>query len=388
MKTSQDRILTTHVGSLPRGKALADLLVAKANNEDFNTEAFEGAFKDALSDAISRQIEVGIDIGNDGEMPRTDFVSYISERMNGFGKTKGPQRGLPMDAKMFPVWFENIQKSGRRRINPYSLSQAIGPLSYEDTSGIQAECDAFRDALADADGEFTECFMTAVSPGFAATALVNRYYENYEDYVFALARSLKIEYEFIVKRGYLLQIDSPDMGIERSGLFQANTLSEFVAAMEIHVTALNEALENIPRDRVRFHACWGNRDGPHYHDVPCPDVLPVMYQVDAGALVLPFANSRHSHEIEAFRDQPLPDHMSLVVGVVETTNNYVEHPQVVAERLVRATKAVGDKTRIIAGTDCGFGTFAGDTFTAEDVVWAKLESLVEGAKLASNQLWG
>lgn len=388
MKTSTDRILTTHVGSLPRGEALSDLLVAKANDEEFDTSAFAETVEAALATIISRQIEAGIDIGNDGEMPRTDFVSYIAERMGGFGHGDGPKRRLPLDAQKFPIWFDLIQKSGRRRISPYSLPQTIGPLTYDDTSGIEAECAGFKKALATVGKGFSEGFMTAVSPGFAATALVNLHYDTYENYVFAMARALKSEYEHIAGQGFVLQIDSPDMGIERAGYFQDKSLSEFVSAMEMHIAALNEAIADIPPEQIRLHACWGNRDGPHYHDVPCPDVLPVMYQARVGALVLPFANARHSHEIEAFRTLPLPDHMVLGVGAVETTNNYVEHPKVVAERLVRAAHAVGDKTRIIAATDCGFGTFAGDTFTAEDVVWAKMESLVEGAKTASRELWG
>jgi 5-methyltetrahydropteroyltriglutamate--homocysteine methyltransferase len=388
MKTSQGRILTTHTGSLPRGEALSDILVAKVNEEAFDPDAFDAALGIALNDIVARQIEAGIDVGNDGEMPRTDFISYITERMNGFGRGEGPKRRLPLDAQKFPIWFQHIQKSGRRRMNAYGLPQTIGPLSYDDVSGVEAECTDFKKVLAAQPSGFTEAFMTAVSPGFAATAMVNLHYDTYESYVFAMAHALKREYDHIASHGFILQIDSPDMGIERAGYFQDKSLPEFIAAMEMHIAALNEAIADIPADQIRLHACWGNRDGPHYHDVPCPEVLPVMYQAKVGALVLPFANARHSHEIEAFRTQPLPGHMSLTVGVVETTNNYVEHPKVVAERLVRAAHCVGDKTRIMAGTDCGFGTFAGDTFTTEDVVWAKMESLVEGAALASAELWG
>ena len=387
MQTSRDRILTTHVGSLPRGDRLADLLVAKADGEPVEPTDFNEAVQEALANVVSRQLDIGIDIGNDGEMPRSDFISYISERMRGFGPGEGPERQLPLDARTFPIWFRQLQQSGRRRISPYRLPKAIGPLSYEDLSGVEAECEGFRCCLEAVGRRFTESFMTAVSPGFAATAMVNLHYERHEDYVFALARALKHEYTHIVERGLILQIDSPDMGIERSGYFQDSSLSEFIAAMEMHVAALNLAIADLPSDRIRLHACWGNRDGPHYHDVPCPEVLPVLYQAHVGALVLPFANPRHSHEIEAFRSLPLPDTMVLCVGAVETTNNYVEHPEVVAERLIRAARCVGDPSRIMAATDCGFGTFAGDTFTTEDVVWAKLESLVEGARRASDVLW-
>ena len=387
MRISTDRILTTHVGSLPRGQALSDLLVAKANRQPYDAAALEREIKIALDAIVAKQISAGIDIGNDGEMPRTDFVSYIAERMTGFGRTEKQARPLPLDAKTFPIWFDLINRSGRRRINVYDFPQAVGEIAYGDFSGVTAECEGFKACAAAKDG-FVEPFMTAVSPGFAATAIMNRHYDSDEAYVFALARALKREYDAIVAEGFVLQIDAPDMGMERAGYYQDKSLAEFQAAIEMHVAALNEALADIPRDRVRLHACWGNRDGPHYHDVPCPDILPIMYQANVGAICLPFANPRHQHEIEALRTQPLPDGMVLIPGVIETTNNYVEHPMVVAERLCRAADCVGDRERIIAGTDCGFGTIAGDTFTAEDVVWAKLAALAEGARIASRRLWG
>ena len=388
MESGRERILTTHVGSLPRGERLADLLVAKAHGEAVDADALDDAIGRALDTVIRRQIEAGIDIGNDGEVPRTDFISYVTDRIGGFGRGDGPRRLLPLDAKAFPVWFELLGRSGRRRISPYGLPQATGPLVYRDTGPVDSECGRFRAALAAAGDGFAGTFMTAVSPGFAATAMVNLHYDRFEDYVFALARALKHEYRRIVEHGFLLQIDSPDLGMERAGFYQESSLAEFIAAMEMHIAALNEAIAGLPPDRVRLHACWGNRDGPHVHDVPCPDILPAMYRAKVGALVLPFANPRHSHEIEAFRRLPLPDRMSLCVGAVETTNNYVEHPEVVAERLVRAARCVGDASRIVAATDCGFGTFAGDSFTAEDVVWAKLDALAQGARIASRRLWG
>jgi 5-methyltetrahydropteroyltriglutamate--homocysteine methyltransferase len=387
MKTSTDRILTTHVGSLPRGQALSDLLVAKANRRPYDTAALEREVKIALENIIAKQISAGIDIGNDGEMPRTDFFSYIAERMTGFGRTERQARPLPLDAKTFPVWFDLINRSGRRRIDVYDFPQAVGEIAYGDLAGVTAECEGFKASAKATDG-FVEPFMTAVSPGFAATAIMNRHYDSDEAYVFALARALKQEYDHIVSEGFVLQIDAPDMGMERCGYYQDKTLAEFQAAIEMHVAALNEALADIPADRVRLHACWGNRDGPHYHDVPCPDILPIMYQAKVGAICLPFANPRHQHEIEVLRTLPLPDGMVLIPGVIETTNNYVEHPMVVAERLCRAADCVGDRERIIAGTDCGFGTIAGDTFTAEDVVWAKLSALAEGARIATKTLWG
>ena len=248
-----------------------------------------------------------------------------------------------------------------------------------------AELDAFARALARQTRRFTETFVTAVSPGFAACWLQNQHYDSHEAYVFALARELRQEYQFIVAQGHVLQINSPDLGIERAGYFQDEPLPRFIAAMEMHVAALNKARAGIPPERVRFHVCWGNRDSPHVNGVPAPDVLPVCYQVKAGALCLSFANPRHSHEIDAFRTHKLPDRMTLVCGVVKSTHNYVEHPEVIAERLERA---VGDRERVMAGTDCGFGTIVGDTQVSEDVVWAKLEAMRDGAAIASKRLWG
>ncbi len=388
MKCSDDRILTTHVGSLPRVEGLADLIVAREQGQSIDPAEFQQTLERATKRIVERQIACGIDIGNDGEMPRPNFASYIAERMSGFGFGGKIERPLPLDAQRFPIWFDFVNRSGRRRLSVYGWPQALSEIRYEDMSGVEAECEGFRRAMAGHEGAFVETFMTAVSPGFAATSLMNNWYDSHEAYVFALARELRKEYEYIVDRGFLLQIDAPDMGMERSGFFQKSSLSEFLAAIEMHVAALNEALSNIPRDRVRLHSCWGNRDGPHLHDVPCPEVLPVMYQAKVGALVLPFANPRHAHEIEAFRRLPLPDGMILVAGTIETTNNYVEHPEVVAERICRAVACVGDRTRVIAGTDCGFGTIAGDSFTTEDVVWAKLDSLSAGARLASERLFG
>ena len=387
MKRSETRILTTHVGSLPRVEGLADLILDREQGELVDEAVFSATLERAVRQVVERQLACGIDIGNDGEMPRPNFASYIVQRMTGFGFGGSVTRPLPLDAKKFPIWFQFISNSRRRRQNVYGWPQALEEIRYADMSGVAAECAAFERCLAQQPRGFQENFMTAVSPGFAACTLINNHYDSHEAYVFALARELKKEYEYIASRGFVLQLDSPDIGMERSGYFQDRTLPEFLSIMEMHIAALNMALENIPAEKVRLHCCWGNRDGPHAHDVPCPDVLPVLYQAHVGALVLPFANPRHAHEIEAFRRQKLPDRMLLVAGVIETTNNYVEHPEVVAERIARAVACIGDRTRVLAGTDCGFGTIAGDAFTTEDVVWAKLSSLSEGARIASGRLW-
>jgi 5-methyltetrahydropteroyltriglutamate--homocysteine methyltransferase len=389
MKRSTDRILTTHMGSLPRPDVLADLLVAQAEGKPVDAARIPALTDEAMDHIVRRQLDCGIDVGNDGEMPRSTFFGYIIGRMSGFG---GRSNRRPiLDMQHFPKWWQNFQARGTRRLNVYGFPAAIGPVRYESLDGGQnsarAELDAFARALARQTERFAETFVTAVSPGFAACSMENQHYDSHEAYVFALARELRQEYEFIVAQGHVLQIDSPDLGIERAGYFQDEPLPKFIEAMEMHVAALNEALAGIPPERVRFHACWGNRDSPHVNDVPAPDVLPVCYQVKAGALCLPFANPRHSHEVDAFRTQKLPERMTLVCGVVETTHNYVEHPQVIAERLERAARAVGDRERVMAGTDCGFGTIVGDTQVSEDVVWAKLEAMRDGAAIASKRLW-
>ncbi len=385
MKRSTDRILTTHMGSLPRPDVLADLLVAQAEGKPVDAARIPALADEAMDYVVRRQLESGIDVGNDGEMPRSSFFGYITGRMSGFG---GRSNRRPiLDMQRFPKWWRNYQARGVRRLNVYTFPAAIGPVRYESLDGARAELDAFAGALKRQTQHFTETFVTAVSPGFAACALENQHYDSHEAYVFALARELKQEYDHIVAQGHVLQIDSPDIGIESAGYFQDEPLPKFLAAMEMHVAALNEAMADIPADRVRFHACWGNRDSPHVHDVPASEVLPVCYQVKAGGLCLPFANPRHSHEIDTFSTHKLPDGMILVCGVIETTHNYVEHPMVVAERLERAVRAVGDRERVMAGTDCGFGTAVGDTQVSEDVVWAKLEAMRDGAAIASRRLW-
>ena len=315
MKRSTDRILTTHMGSLPRPDMLADLLVAQAEGKPVDAARIPALTDEAMDLIVRRQLDCGIDVGNDGEMPRSTFFGYITGRMSGFG---GQSKRRPiLDMQHFPKWWQNYQARGVRRLNVYGFPAAIGPVRYESLDGAKAELDAFARALKRQTKRFAETFVTAVSPGFAACSLQNQHYDSHEAYVFALARELRQEYQFIVAQGHVLQIDLPDLGIERAGYFQDEPLPKFIEAMEMHVAALNEALADIPPERVRFHACWGNRDSPHVNDVPAPDVLPVCYQVKAGALCLPFANPRHSHEVDAFRTQKLPDRMTLVCGVVE-----------------------------------------------------------------------
>jgi len=274
-----------------------------------------------------------------------------------------------------------------RRSKVTNAPQAVADVVYEDLGPAKDEIRLFKTALKDLSAPPAETFMTAAAPGIIATTMLNAHYDTHEAYVFALARQMKKEYELIA-RDFILQIDAPDLALERTVLFQDKSNAEFVAIAEMHVAALNEALAGIPRERVRLHCCWGNNEGPHTHDIPLAEVFPVLCQARVGALSIEFANPRHQHEYAALKKAKLPPEFILIPGVIDTTTNFVEHPQVVANRICEAVDAVGDRSRVIASSDCGFGTFAGYELVASDVVWAKLKSCREGADIATRRLWG
>jgi 5-methyltetrahydropteroyltriglutamate--homocysteine methyltransferase len=383
MKASEHRILTTHVGSLPRPPALRDLLVRQDRGEAVEAAALAREAEEAVRHVVRRQLEAGIDVGNDGEQPRVGFSTYPAKRMRGFGGTS--KRRMSRDIAEHPDYLARLtrQRAGAARIN--DAPQAVAEVAYTDLGEAVAECELFERS-GGREG-FAEAFMTAASPGVIATIMLDAYYGSHERYIRALAREMRREYELIVARGFVLQLDCPDLAMERARFFQDETLEGFLAAVALHVDAINEAIANIPRDRVRLHLCWGNYDGPHTHDVPLPPLLPILYRARVGALSLPLASPRHQHELRAFRANPLPADMLFVPGVIDSTVNVVEHPQVVADRIVAAVEAIGDRTRVLAGTDCGFGTFAGSQLVEESVVWAKLRALRDGAALATQHLW-
>jgi 5-methyltetrahydropteroyltriglutamate--homocysteine methyltransferase len=265
--------------------------------------------------------------------------------------------------------------------------KAIGEVKYIDRSAVDRECSDTMRILNEQSHKFAEPFMTAPSPGIIASAMMNDYYENYERYVNAVASALKTEYEFIVAQGFLLQVDCPDLAMERHTSYADRPLADFLGYVEMNISAMNRALEQISPDRVRMHVCWGNYQAPHDLDVPLADILPLLYEARVGALVLEAANPRHQHEYRCFKEHPLPAEMSLVTGVIDTKTNYVEHPEVIADRLERAAQAIGDPSRVIAGTDCGFETSAGLGEVAEEIVWEKLRAMRAGADLASRRLF-
>jgi 5-methyltetrahydropteroyltriglutamate--homocysteine methyltransferase len=385
MQRSDRRILTTHVGSLPRPPALRDLLVRQDRGEPVDPSALEREVAAALASVVTGQLEAGIDVGNNGEQPRAGFSTYVARRMKGFGGTS--RRELAQDLIDFPDYAEMLARRRRDAARIGDAPQAVAEIEYADLGPAARECDAFLRETDARPRPFVERFMTAASPGVIATILLSAHYASHEQYVMALAREMRKEYELIHARGLLLQVDCPDLAMERARFFRRDSLERFLQMVELHVEAINRATAAIPAERIRLHLCWGNYDGPHTHDVPLEAVLPIVARARVGALSLPLANPRHQHEYRVLRQHPLPETMLLLPGVIDTTTNYVEHPEVVADRICAAVDAVGDRTRVIASTDCGFGTFAGSEMVAHRVVWAKLGALRDGAAIASRRLW-
>jgi 5-methyltetrahydropteroyltriglutamate--homocysteine methyltransferase len=386
MQTSRERILTTHVGSLPRREVLSGLLIREERGEAIDRAALARAVKAGVTHVIEKQVASGIDVISDGEQPRVGFQTYAPQRLGGFGGTG--ERPSFLDFEKFPDYGALLQARVPRPSKVFDAPAAIGEIAYIGREQAEAECALFEKCSAPYAGRWIERFMTAASPGIVCTTMMNHHFDSHETYIRAVARAMQEEYELIHAKGFLLQLDCPDLAMERQGLFKNESDAGFVKAIELHVDALNGALENIPAEDVRLHVCWGNYDGPHYHDVPLEIILPVLYQAKVGALSLEMANPRHQHEYRVLKQSPLPDRMILIPGVVESCSNYIEHPEVVSNRILEAVDAVGDRERVIASSDCGFGTFAGWEFVAESVVWAKFEALCDGARLATAKLWG
>jgi 5-methyltetrahydropteroyltriglutamate--homocysteine methyltransferase len=387
MHRSDTRILTTHAGSLPRSRALLDLLVRKSRREPVDTAALSAAVEESTRHVVARQLEVGIDIGNDGEQPRESFFTYVQHCMSGFAGIG--QRPIMRDIVHFQSFLEiKLPDFTRTMVSLAQTPKAVGEVRYVDGSIIEKECADYvriRDAQP---ARFVESFMTAPSPGIIALAMLNEYYPSTEEYLTAVATALRTEYEYIVAQGFTLQIDAPDLAMERHTTYADRPVADFVAFVERTIAAINRALTNIPRDRVRLHVCWGNYEAPHQFDVPLDNILPHLYAANVGALMLSMANPRHEHEYRCFARHPLPQDMLLIVGAIDTTTNYVEHPEVVADRIERIVNVVGDAHRVVAGTDCGFATAAGLGEVAEEVVWEKLRALRAGADVATRRLFG
>jgi 5-methyltetrahydropteroyltriglutamate--homocysteine methyltransferase len=388
MLRSTARILTTHTGSLPRPERLKRLFLARAGGEAVDPRELAAAGQAAVRDIVPKQAQAGVDVGNDGEQQRESFFLYLRDRLTGLGGTW--QRPARADVERYPEfkqrWLE--QTSAKGRISPNEgLPMALGEVRYTNPGAIERECRDFAQVLAAQPGAFAEAFMNAPSPGIVAAAIKNQHYDTEERYLRALADALRVEYQAIVGAGFVLQIDAPDLALERHISYKDEPVSSFVGFVERVVEAINHAVRDLPRERIRLHVCWGNSESPHDSDVPLADILPALQQAQVGGFVLPFAGPRHAHEFRCFEKRPLREDQVLVAGVIDPLTNIVEHPEVVADRIERVAAVIGDPSRVLAGTDCGFDTSAGWGRVAGDVVWAKLRSLRDGARLASAKLF-
>jgi 5-methyltetrahydropteroyltriglutamate--homocysteine methyltransferase len=386
MRWSDERILTTHTGSLPRPPELTRLYVQRARGGTIDAGELDRLGKAALRRIIDKQVEAGIDIGNNGEQQREAFFLYVRHRMSGFGGSwKRWPRG---DVERYPVLKQQMQQmlAAREAVGNYEPPKAIAEVRYLDDGAVKAECADFQAALQAKPDAFVEPFMTAPSPGIIAAAMKNEYYDSDAAYLAALGAALKVEYEMIVANGFLLQLDCPDLALERHLSYQDRPLSEFLGFVERVIETINQAIENVPRDRVRLHVCWGNYEGPHDRDVPLADILPLLQRAHVGGFVLPFGNPRHQHEYRVLQQFPLAEDQVIVAGVIDDLTGFIEHPEVVADRIENVARAVGDPKRVLAGTDCGFDTSAGMGRVTDDVVWAKLAAMADGARIASHRL--
>lgn len=379
MQSSSDRILTTHVGSLPRSAAVTDVVFAQEKGEDPVNAA--DIIRDAVDAVVAKQVATGVDLVSDGEMSKISYATYIKDRITGFDGDS--ERSPPSDLEEFPGFLERQAKSGGTPT--YRRPCCVGDIKVKDMGPVQEDVDNLLTAIAS--HKPTGSFMNAASPGVIALFQPNKHYPSHEAYLEALAEAMAHEYRAIVEAGIVLQLDSPDLGLGRHMLFKGKSDEEYQAQANLHVDALNHALEGIPKEMVRLHVCWGNYEGPHHHDAPMEMVLPIALRANIGALLFESSNPRHAHEWQTFAEMELPDDLVLVPGVIDSTTNFVEHPKLVAERICRFADIVG-RERVIAGTDCGFSTFAGFGAVDQDIVYAKLGSMADGARMASEKLWG
>ena len=382
MQRSTERILTTHTGSLPRPDALLSLVTDQVEGRTVDPLVYRDAVRSAVGEVVRRQAEAGIDIPSDGEMGKVGFANYVKDRMTGFGG-ESAGAGAPRDVLDFPDAVPQSKNRGQPAPR-MSRPSNDGDIRYTGRDQLTADLDNLRAALVGVD--VRGAFLPAASPGCVVQILPSTHYPTRRDYLYALADALRVEYRAIVDAGYTLQVDCPDLAMGRHWEFADATLEDFRANIELHVDALNRGLEGIDPERVRVHVCWGNYAGPHHRDVALRDILDVVYRVDANGISIEGANPRHAHEWKVFEELPPPAGKYLIPGVIESCTNYIEHPEAVAQRILRYAGAVG-RENVIAGTDCGFSTFAGWSAVAPGVAYAKLASLAEGARIASAELW-
>jgi 5-methyltetrahydropteroyltriglutamate--homocysteine methyltransferase len=379
MKRSTDRILTTHTGSLPRPPELVDMIRAAEEGTLSDRPAFDARVKQAVADTVRQQAEAGIDVVNDGEQGKPGYSTYIKDRVTGFG---GANRmtTVQAEARDFPEFTQRRVGGGATILRP----TCDGPLAWKDFAAVERDIDNLKAATAGAGAE--EVFMSAASPGVIAIFLANDYYPSPDAYLEALVSVMRDEYNAIHQAGFLLQLDCPDLAMSRHLRYGDLSLEEFRKIVAQHVEVVNEATKDIPPDRMRLHLCWGNYEGPHHLDVPLKDIIDIVLTARPAALSFEGANPRHEHEWKVWQEVKLPPDKLIIPGVIDSTTNFIEHPELVAERIVKYADVVG-KERVIAGTDCGFGTFATSSTVDPRITWAKLRAMADGARIASEALW-
>ena len=381
MKASSERILVTHVGSLPRSQAVTDVLFASDRGDAADAAAGNATIADAVREVVRRQVEAGVDVVSDGEMSKISYATYIKDRLTGFAGDTPREPG--QDLVEFPRILKRLAESGATA--KYQRPRCVGEIRVRSLEPAKADVQNMTAATSAAAP--SEAFLNAASPGVIALFQPNDHYKSQDDYLEAVAEGMRAEYELITAAGLLVQIDAPDLAMGRHTMYRDRSVEEFLNRAAKHIEVLNHALRNVARERVRMHVCWGNYEGPHHHDVPLERLLPVVARAKIGGLLIEGANPRHAHEWAVFRDCRVPEDWIVIPGVISSTTNYIEHPLLVAERIGRYADLLG-RERVIAGSDCGFGTFAGFGPVDPDVTYLKLRSLAEGAAIASRRLWG
>ena len=381
MKRSETRILTTHTGSLPRSPELQELLRSRLDPEAAEAEEFRTGVDEGVADVVAKQAAIGVDVINDGEQGRVQYATYVKDRLTGFDGEQVLRARPRLDMLDFPEFAVQNGVSSSATI-PWPA--CTGPIAWKDKGAVQRDIQRLKNATKDAKAE--EVFMTAASPGVIANFLHNEHYATEEEYLYALADVMKDDYKAIVDSGLLLQIDCPDLAMTRITQFSHLSEDEFIKIVEMHVEVLKHALAGIAPDRMRMHLCWGNTEGPHHHDVPLSKIINIVLQAPPGAVSFEGANPRHAHEWKVWQDVKLPEGKVIIPGVLDTTTNFIEHPELVAERIMRYASVVG-KENMMVGSDCGFGTSAWGRRVESRIAWAKLEAMVDGARLASRELW-
>ena len=375
MKRSTDHILTTHAGSLPRPPELLASL-QRRDRAEANVEGIDDQIRAAVADVVRRQAEARVSVVNDGEEGKIGYATYVKERLDGFGGEAG-MAGIPADMAEFPDYMRRVMGG-----IDFAMPACVGPVSYRGLEAVRADIANLQRALDGADVD--DAFLTAASPGVIAVFLQNQHYPSHEEYAFALADAMKAEYDEIHRAGMVLQLDCPDLAM--SGHMLGESLEDFRARARVNVEAINHATRDIPPDDMRLHVCWGNYEGPHHRDVALRDIIDVVIEARPAAISFEAANPRHEHEWTVFEDVKLPEGKVIIPGVLDSTTNYIEHPELVAQRLVRYGKLVGPEN-VMAGSDCGFATFASFLTVEPGITWAKLHAMAEGAALASKELY-